>query len=353
MSIEISLNDKKFFETFIGERVLKEQVFNSNGEIPLYSSNVAKPFGFVEMSNIKDFDYNYILWGIDGNFDFNVKHKGELFATTDHCGAIRILDDKIIPEFLLFQLEIKKYELGFDRTLRASLRNMRLINITLPTNGNNGIDVVAQKSLIKKYGLLKNLKEDLTNRINELESAIFEFEQDGEYKTEPISELFKFVSGNPKYTQKYVVERSGNYPVYSSNTKQGGLLGKINTYDFENECIQITTNGVYAGTLFYRPKHKFSINADARLLVKKHDNLNYFYLLFQLRKTLKPLGFNWQNKASISRIKDVGLQIPIKKKGEYDLEKQNDIAKKQVSIYQIKEGIVQNLQNLNDSVVVF
>lgn len=43
----------------------------------------------------------------------------------------------------------------------------------------------------------------------------------------------------------------------------------IDSFDYDTECIQITTNGVYAGTVFYRKKHKFNINADARLLIKK------------------------------------------------------------------------------------
>jgi hypothetical protein len=47
------------------------------------------------------------MWGIDGTFDLNLMPKGEQFATTDHCGYIEILDDKILPEYLQLMLTEK------------------------------------------------------------------------------------------------------------------------------------------------------------------------------------------------------------------------------------------------------
>ena len=42
------------------------------------------------------------------------------------------------------------------------------------------------------------------------------------------------------------------YPVYSSQTSKDGLMGYIDTYDFDGEYITWTTDGVNAGTVFYR-----------------------------------------------------------------------------------------------------
>jgi type I restriction enzyme S subunit len=44
----------------------------------------------------------------------------------------------------------------------------------------------------------------------------------------------------------------GIYPVFSSQSKDEGVFGYINTYDFEGEHITWTTDGAYAGTVFYR-----------------------------------------------------------------------------------------------------
>ena len=48
------------------------------------------------------------------------------------------------------------------------------------------------------------------------------------------------------------LENDGKYPVYSSQTKNNGCLGYINTYDFDLEQITWTTDGAYAGTIFLR-----------------------------------------------------------------------------------------------------
>ena len=49
-----------------------------------------------------------------------------------------------------------------------------------------------------------------------------------------------------------IAENEGEYPVYSSQTENYGIMGKINTYDFEGEYVTWTTDGANAGTVFYR-----------------------------------------------------------------------------------------------------
>ena len=56
----------------------------------------------------------------------------------------------------------------------------------------------------------------------------------------------------------YLENNKGIYPVYSSQTMDNGEIGRINTYDFEGEYVTWTTDGAYAGTIFYRIG-KFSI----------------------------------------------------------------------------------------------
>lgn len=47
-------------------------------------------------------------------------------------------------------------------------------------------------------------------------------------------------------------ENQGPYPVYSSQTMSDGVMGSIGTYDFEGDYATWTTDGVNAGTVFYR-----------------------------------------------------------------------------------------------------
>ena len=44
----------------------------------------------------------------------------------------------------------------------------------------------------------------------------------------------------------------GQYPVYSSQTENEGIMGYIDTYDFDGDYITWTTDGAKAGTVFYQ-----------------------------------------------------------------------------------------------------
>ena len=45
---------------------------------------------------------------------------------------------------------------------------------------------------------------------------------------------------------------SQTYPVYSSQTSNEGVMGYLDTFDFDGEYITWTTDGANAGTVFYR-----------------------------------------------------------------------------------------------------
>ncbi|MGD0203404.1 MAG: N-6 DNA methylase [Candidatus Bathyarchaeia archaeon] len=171
--IDKNLADEQYFELSIGERILKKEVFQSKGNIPVYSANVNEPFGYLDETNVSivDFEHSYVLWGIDGNFELTVKHMGEKFAITDHCGAVKVLDSGIIPEYLAYQLEIKKYEMGFDRSLRASLANMETVTVSIPILPNGSFDVERQREVVKKYAFLKEMREDIQSQIEDLTKA--------------------------------------------------------------------------------------------------------------------------------------------------------------------------------------
>jgi len=163
---KICLSDRRYFKLSIGKRILKKDLFNNrnnpNANIPVFSANVATAFGSLESSNIKEFNNPYILWGIDGDFEFSYKPSGEVFATTDHCGTIEILDKGINPQYLLHILGLVKHEYGFDRGLRSSLQNIQKIEVDFPVL-HDDFDIEAQKNLVERYnqigGIQKNIED--------------------------------------------------------------------------------------------------------------------------------------------------------------------------------------------------
>ena len=78
-----------------------------------------------------------------------------------------------------------------------------------------------------------------------------------------------------------IAENEGEYPVYSSQTENDGVLGYINTYDFEGDYITWTTDGANAGTVFRRTG-RFNCTNVCGTLKSKENNLDLSYLTYAL-----------------------------------------------------------------------
>lgn len=83
------------------------------------------------------------------------------------------------------------------------------------------------------------------------------------------------------YGKDYISEHRGEYPVFSSQTVNDGELGKIDTYDYDGFYLTWTTDGAYAGTIFYR-QGKFSITNVCGLISLKVNFINLKFLYYWL-----------------------------------------------------------------------
>jgi len=161
----ISLGDEKLFKLHIGKRVLKKDLVKSTKEnlVPVFSANAIEPFGYISDNNCNESQYNSILWGIDGNFNFSVMPKGRKYITTDHCGVIDILTDSIVPDYLLFALYEEKRGNDFDRSFRASLTNIGKLKVRIPVCEDGKFDILEQQRIAADYRELNKRRELLEN----------------------------------------------------------------------------------------------------------------------------------------------------------------------------------------------
>lgn len=174
---EIALGDTKYFRLFIGKRVLRREVSADETLVPVYSANVFEPMGYIEASNIKDFTNPMILWGIDGNFEFNLMPVGVTFATTDHCGVIEILDSSIDPEFILYALNHQRQNESFDRSFRASLANMRRFVVQIPVTRGGSFNLAAQRTFAARRKVVAERRVALEVQKKLLDSAFERYQQ--------------------------------------------------------------------------------------------------------------------------------------------------------------------------------
>ena len=83
------------------------------------------------------------------------------------------------------------------------------------------------------------------------------------------------------YSKEYLRDNPGKYPVYSSQTANDGVLGKIDSFDYDGEYLTWTTDGAYAGTIFHR-KGKFSITNVCGLITLNSNNIILRFLYYWL-----------------------------------------------------------------------
>src|SRR5437763_255130 len=89
--------------------------------------------------------------------------------------------------------------------------------------------------------------------------------------------IFEIKKGLSKYNNNFIQKNRGEYPLYSSQTINKGIIGKINCYDYDCECLTWTTDGD-AGVVFVR-KGKFAMTTHCGALIpkSKHFLLDYVY----------------------------------------------------------------------------
>ena len=89
---------------------------------------------------------------------------------------------------------------------------------------------------------LKKLKSAISNK----------YLYDKSWPKYKISEIATLGRGRVISSKEIGLQRNPMYPVYSSQTSNDGVMGYLDTYDFDGEYITWTTDGANAGTVFYR-----------------------------------------------------------------------------------------------------
>lgn len=146
---------------------------------------------------------------------------------------------------------------------------------------------------------------------------IGEIPRDWEYVR--LKHFYEFEKGKnaAQYTQEYIGLHSGNYPVYSGQTENSGIMGKIDTFDYDiTECLFTTTVGAKVMT----PKilyGKFSLSQNCLVMkqIKKCNNKFFYYILFPLfdyEKSLIPTYM--QPSLRMEDLKKYAFFIPVESK---------------------------------------
>jgi len=102
-----------------------------------------------------------------------------------------------------------------------------------------------------------------------------------------LKHLFRWEKGSnaATYTNDYVAENKGDFPVFSGQTEKDGILGFINTYDydFDKEVLIVTTVGAKAMSI-KKVFGKFSLSQNCALIIPKDNKSSSLYFFYYLQR---------------------------------------------------------------------
>lgn len=348
---------KDIFYVKTGRRIVAEDVYLHQGNFPCVTSQTARK-GITWYADLKwinelygDFVVNEpcITWTKDGAKCGTMFYRNYSFYPNDHCGVL-IPKDKFKSELNLewfiyeYQNEIKSNVNQQGSQGMLYNEEMAEINIEYPF-----LDLKRQNSIVEQIKKLNDLLCYLsteTNKVNEIMNR--ELLLDNYIKLE-VGKIALLNKGSNHISEEMIYKNfdKDGIPVYSSATENEGLMGKVSQKcygDFEKkgnaEELTWTTNG-YAGVVFYRSSNFLYSEKCGRIVIrKKYKNLiNVKYLCYMLNQITYKYKTSESNngKLDIVHMSEIPVLMPVDRKGNIDLARQNEI----VELYD-KLGIIKN-----------
>ncbi|MDW1848065.1 restriction endonuclease subunit S [Vibrio sp. Vb2110] len=160
----------------------------------------------------------------------------------------------------------------------------------------------------QKKALMQQLLTGKKRLVNPETGKAFE----GEWKEVTVDDTC--IVGRGRVISKIEIsDNQGMYPVYSSQTLNNGIMGCIGTYDFEGEYVTWTTDGVNAGTVFFRSGKFNCTNVCGTLKPKDIKSLDTKYLALALSlETFKYVSHTLANPKLMNGVmKTVLFRMPL------------------------------------------
>lgn len=325
-----------------GKGIPKSALSNSGTKCILYGQLYTTYHEIIEdVTSYTDIDEKELLFGEIG--DVLIPSSGEtaldmslasalLVKNVALGGDINILRPKkgsINSKFLSYQInsarkiDLAKIAEGAS-VVHLYNSNLKSIDVISPTNIKEQEKIADFFTLIdekikKQEGKIANLEEYKKGIMQKIFSQEIRF-KDGnggdypEWEKKKVKEIFGLTRGVviAKDTISDVKNENNQYPVFSSQTTNNGILGWDNSYDFEGNYLTWTTDGANAGKVFYR-SGKFRCTNVCGVLVEKINTKGYANkLIAELleKETPRYVSYVGNPKLMNNVMSEVSIDIP-------------------------------------------
>jgi hypothetical protein len=127
----------------------------------------------------------------------------------------------------------RRGEQGEDEFTKVYPSMIENIEITMLIDKEGNFDVL----IAQRYQFLDDIKRKADEYQNQIRKISIEMELEYEFEEKKLSEFFDIIRGKQIYSNDYIRKHKGNIPVYSSQTINDGIIGYIDTFDFDCNAL--------------------------------------------------------------------------------------------------------------------
>ena len=265
----------------MNKRIFKSQTLDW-GDVPFYKIGTfgKKADAYISSELYEEYRNKYpypkdgdLLISASGSIGKIVEYKGQRAYYQDSNIVWLDHDNRILNLFLKAFFQIVKWN-GTEGSTIKRLYNKNILNteIILPKIK----EQTAVGKLIEKFDYLITLQQRKLEQLKQLKKAILQIIASNRLLLHTkkvdmikvrVADIYKITRGNVLSRSEISNVRTSKYPypVYSSQTKNHGLMGYYKNFLFKN-AITWTTDGANAGTVKYRKGRFYSTNVNGVLL---------------------------------------------------------------------------------------
>lgn len=334
----------------------------NNGDVPVYSSETQNEGikGYCDKADfrISKDDFQTQKYIVFGDHTRSVNVVAEDFSVMDNVKVLVPLYPNLSLEYIKSQWCNNIPYLGYARHWKVA----KNIKVQIPITLEGSFDLEKQQKIAQQYLDVEHKKNVLLGKIEELKKAkiVICADKTTRYIEVPITKLFTPKGGDMTLSKIYCKEHIGEYPVYSGSTTRE-TFGNIDNFRYDGEYLTWIIDGL-AGYVM-KLKGKFSITCHRGILIptKECKNIDLLYVKYMLEPIFRKrargrIGINGQNEYTALKPTHIvnyndSIRIPVNENGEYNLEKQQELARKYATIETIKEGIYKQVTSLTNIVI--
>ena len=291
---------KNIFNITRGNVLSTKELMEYNDNLyPVYSSQT-KNNGLLGYYDKFLFE-NSITWTTDGANAGDVHYRDNKFYCTNVCG---VLTEKTMKPNLCIALAIgnlaKRY-VSYVGNPKLMNNVMSEIEISLPSVEEQEKIGSFFKELDELIDLYADYKSLMIDKIKYTMSNV----KPSTDKKCKVSELYDITRGY--YIPKDSLSMHGAYPVYSSQTKNKGIMGYSSKYLFE-DCMIWSTDG-YAGEVRYVPG-KFNCTNVCGVMINNEGYCNSFVAYYLNKLFKKYVSNSGIPKLMNNVVQNIPIELP-------------------------------------------